>query len=213
MLAVWGCRDCENVRCGMLPDFPNLKREVALGFKRLLRVEVRRRTPLAAIGVQKAWEGDKIGTVDKDGKWQTKEYEETTGNVPLDKRKVKDLGIGALPEFAQDYAEQVAEAHAKAFYKAADEAAASGSGAAAKGEGPLTMDTFLTCLDAMFMDFDDNDEPIGIEIHRPAQFAESDKAMLALWEKDPVFKARFDAIITKKREEWRARESNRKLVD
>jgi hypothetical protein len=32
------------------------------------------------------------------------------------------------------------------------------------------------------------------------------------WEQDPEFKAKLDAIIERKREEWRDREANRKLV-
>ena len=33
------------------------------------------------------------------------------------------------------------------------------------------------------------------------------------WEKDPTIKAEYERIIAVKREEWRDREANRKLVD
>lgn len=77
----------------------------------------------------------------------------------------------------------------------------------------LTKEVFLDALRRITVSFRENGEidPPSIIMH--PDLWEKIKDDVATWENDPEFKRQHEQIIQQKREEWRARESNRKLVE
>ncbi len=75
------------------------------------------------------------------------------------------------------------------------------------------IDMLLEALESIDIDFDNMGNPSSLSVIIPPQIAEKMKNDLPNWEKDPEHNARYEEIISRKRIEWRDRESNRKLVD
>lgn len=78
---------------------------------------------------------------------------------------------------------------------------------------PLTQELFLQTLEKMNFDFDENGNwnPPTIIMH--PDFWEAKKDEMKSWEADDEFQSKQKKIIEKKKDEWRDRENNRKLVD
>jgi hypothetical protein len=77
------------------------------------------------------------------------------------------------------------------------------------GTRRLTKDAFLEALDHLLVSFDKHGNPSRPTLLIPPELAEE----VSTWEQDPDFANRYSQIIERKREEWRDRESCRKLVD
>lgn len=81
------------------------------------------------------------------------------------------------------------------------------------GERPFTKELFLKGIDSIELSFDESGKPVMPTVIMHPKLWETIKDDVKIWEQDPEFKARFNQIIERKREAWRARESRRKLVD
>ena len=73
---------------------------------------------------------------------------------------------------------------------------------------PLTQDAFFTMLERVDMEFGPDNLPTSVWHTTPA-LAE----VIRKWDDDPAFRSRYEELLDRKRNEWRDRESNRKLVE
>jgi hypothetical protein len=83
------------------------------------------------------------------------------------------------------------------------------------GGQPFSAELYLKMLETVQINFDSQGRPDISSTHlvmQPDQAAQVEP-LLAQWEVDESFQRRYREIMLKKREEWRDRESNRKLVD
>jgi len=79
---------------------------------------------------------------------------------------------------------------------------------------PFSKELFLAALSKIEINFDEaTGEPTGPGLVIPEQRAAEFFKEIASWESDTAFQAAFDAIMAGKKEEWRARESSRRLAD
>ena len=81
--------------------------------------------------------------------------------------------------------------------------------------GELTQHNFLEVFRRVQMDFDPETlqpKPGFVWVMHP-DMAASITPKVKEWERDPAFNAEYERIMAMKREEWRDREANRKLVD
>lgn len=74
----------------------------------------------------------------------------------------------------------------------------------------FTFEEYLELLKRVDIRFDGSGKAVMPTWEPPNREVEE---RIAAWLLDPILRLRFDAIIDNKREEWRARESDRKLVD
>jgi hypothetical protein len=71
----------------------------------------------------------------------------------------------------------------------------------------------MDMLETMPIDFDRSGKPkMPTVVLHPDMFR-SIEPKLREWEKDPELRARREAMLARKKEEWRVRESRRRLVD
>ena len=77
---------------------------------------------------------------------------------------------------------------------------------------PFHPSMFHEALRKMWVDFDESGQAILPTIVMHPDMFKAIGPKLKEWEADKNLKAEFDAVIAQKREEWRARENNRKLV-
>lgn len=83
------------------------------------------------------------------------------------------------------------------------------------GGQPFSADLYFKMLETVHIDFDSYGRPDTSGVHLVMHPDQSEHVQLLMtkWQADESFQSRYREIMLKKREEWRDRESNRKLVD
>ena len=132
----------------------------------------------------------------------------------LNREEMKRFDSKVLLEKLTEFANQIGQAQTQHLLKAAEKAADS-VGNVVHACGELTPEKYLEVFRQVEMDFDAQTlqlKPGFVWVMHP-DMAASVVPKVKEWEKDPAFKAEYEQIMTMKREEWRDREANRKLVD
>ena len=77
------------------------------------------------------------------------------------------------------------------------------------------MDLYFKLLETVQIDFDSHGRPdiSGTQLVMHPSQAERVQSVMTQWQTDESFQRRYRETMLRKREEWRDRESNRKLVD
>ena len=132
----------------------------------------------------------------------------------LNREEMKRFDLNALQQKLTEVANQIGRAQTQKMMEAVGEAAGAVGNVVNTG-GELTQDKFLEVLRRVEMDFDPQTfqpTPGWVWVMHP-DMAASVIPKVEEWENDPVFNAKRERILVVKREEWRDREANRKLVD
>jgi hypothetical protein len=199
----------------MLPDFPKLK-------ERLLRLawfEHRGRIQadelIGAIRAVPYHEGRGFATGDVDGYVEHTEPEVRAFSYEIERDAIIDRGVDALREsLAKATALQLQAMHEMLLRKAGEATERVGNKVDAGGQ-PFSAELYFQMLETVQIDFDEVGRPdiSGRRMVMHPDQAERVRALMEQWEKDESFQQRYRDIMLKKREDWRDRESNRKLVD
>jgi hypothetical protein len=87
------------------------------------------------------------------------------------------------------------------------------TGNVVNAEGTLTPDVFFVAIEKIWIEFDSDGKPrLPTMVIHPQQ-AEDWKRLNELMDADPANTRRMEKLMSRKKEEWRERESSRKLVD
>jgi hypothetical protein len=87
------------------------------------------------------------------------------------------------------------------------------TGKVVDAKGELSPQVILEALEKIDMEFDDTGKPKHLAIVLYPNQIQKFLKSAALWAKDPEYLKAYNELMRKKREEWRAREDSRKLVD
>ena len=199
----------------MLPDFTKVKTRANRDLLRWVRKQIPAVTPLLqGVGTFQQHEG-KIGKiVHADESEDSIDYQPASSEFVLNREEMKRFDLKALQQKLTEVANQIGRAQTQKMLEAVGEAAGS-VGNVGNAGGELTSDKFLEVLRRVEMDFDPQTlqpKPGWVWVMHP-DMAASVVPKVNEWEKDPVFNAKRERIMVVKREEWRDREANRKLVD
>ena len=199
----------------MLPDFPLLKQDIVTLI--LVPAFDRARLEDPLLGNIKSTiqhEGDRSSYQTVEGKIKDQPYQQFHEDMAILPEDVvdKDLEymIEKFSEMGLNAATQLAQYSFSFINSVIDE---TGNSIDAKGR-PVTPDLILEALEKIPIDFD---EKTGLARFptfyiNPSQKEVFQKA-IADATADKNFKVRFDKMVERKKEEWRDRENNRKLVD
>lgn len=199
----------------MVPDFPNLKKDI---FNRILLPafnEARQTDPLLGnLKYTNHYEGNEIAYLTEEGKEEQQEYVSMGSEwqiLPSDVitkpfdffiEKFRQMGIEASSQMAQH------------SFRVINEAVESVGNVVQANNEPMSLDLFLQMINKILIDFDDDTEspemPI-IYVH-PSQTLQVKKLMEDA-KNSPEFDKKFKSLMETKKKEWRDREANRKLVD
>ena len=199
----------------MLPDFKRVKDRANRDLLRWVRQQVPAVAPLMqGVSTVSQHEG-KVGMiVRRDQSEASIEFCPVSGEFVLTREDMKNSDLKAIREKLLEVARQIGQDQTRQMLKMAGEAAESVGNVVDAG-GELTPDKFLDVFRKVQMDFDPQTLQPGPDfmfVMHP-DLAASVVPKVKEWEKDPSFKAEHERIIAVKREEWRDREANRKLVD
>jgi hypothetical protein len=196
----------------MLPDYPRPKGLAkALHMKRFFDARQAQLNPFASAPVNVMHEGDRAAIQRENGSIDEVTFEQMQTERTVDVSKIEQLDheaiVGELEDMARDIARQE---NAYAYEKI--NAAVESVGNVIDAGGPLTEDAFFDALEKMWMEFDAAGRPVYPTIVCHPDVQETWTTLLQRIETEPALRARHDALIEAKKEEWREREGARKLV-
>lgn len=197
----------------MLPDFPKLRAEVHEQILTALRRRIDNIDPiLSKVRRFTQHEGRSMRYERIDAPPAESGPEEITAPFQVLLSDVPDLVGRKLHDKLEEMAQELAKQQAKMFFRRVAETCDEvGNSIHANGQ-PLTAERILEMLERVQMNFGPDGKPTGEFVIHPDMAPAVKKAGEEL-ERDPELKRRHDEIVRRKREEWVARESNRKLVD
>jgi hypothetical protein len=199
----------------MLPDFPRLK-------ERLLRLtwfEHRGRIQaddlMGAIRTVPYFEGRGVATGDVDGHVEHTKAEVMAFPYEVRRSAIIERGLDAFREsLAEASALQIQAMHETLPRKVGEATERVGNQVDGGGE-PFSAELYFQMLETVQIDFDELGRPdiSGVRLVMHPDQGERVRVLMDKWQQDETFQKRYLGIILRKRDEWRDRESNRKLVD
>jgi hypothetical protein len=198
----------------MLPDFPTQKAKLFKFWTGYLQLKQREYLGHFAIAPSYTHhEGNRWTIQREDGTSSESTYRNIGAEMSIPTDEVPNLTpdriAKELDSLAEKLARQMRQGIIESLNQATDQA---GTRVDAKGSPP-TKELFIEVLDRMLLLFDKDGNLIPPAIVMHPRIWETHGEEMKNWEQDPEFSVRYEEIVERKREEWRARESRRKLVD
>jgi hypothetical protein len=197
----------------LFPDFPALKKELTKRLARGAQALAEGEPLLRNVKSFVQHEGDRTLLIREDRSESlirfdtpiTTEVSYTADDI----RQGGDASVRAMRHMGEQLGEGMGKRMFDALHKAVDEV---GNAVDAKGQ-PFGVDILIEALEKMDFSFSKNGEwrPPTIVVH-PDTY-KSSQVQIEAANADPLVKARIDALVEEKREEWRAREARRTLAD
>jgi hypothetical protein len=190
----------------MLPDFPKTRSELeamVVSQIKLRANEIFVVTKLIQEFTQH--EGRQHQLPGPTGEFQKSEYESVGAEVLLKPEAVRDTNTAGLAQYMEGIASDLAKKHSEAFYRVLDKSLEQGHNSVGRLQGLPTQEEALELVEKIDW------SPNAVFVAHP----DMAKQMGALWEdwkRDRTFMKKHEEIQARKKEEFRARESNRKLV-
>ena len=201
----------------MLPDFPKSRKELSEKLRLHLRLRVQSTSPWAALGREftqhegRAFSYEQI--IDESKRIVETGFEEMVVPIRVEFKDIPDLVGEALLRKLDELADNIAEQTSRLGQRRLTEATQVAGTAIDAGGQPFTQELFLQSESARDWEFDHlTGQQEGVYIAHP-QTAERMHKLWQEWEKDSAFMKRIAELKARKYEEWRDRESRRKLVD
>jgi hypothetical protein len=198
----------------MLPDWPEIKQELAdLQLRQTMKAAAEKGPIAAELPHFVMHEGDKMTFETADGDIRELELERVEAKyvIPLD--SVSSQSLEAALKHASDMGSQMAKQMSDHLLATLDEAVGSAGNVVDAGGRGFSFLLLLQLFEKLQVDFDDFEQPYLPTMLVPPKMTEVAGATLRAVSEDRVLSTLWMAALSKKREEWRARESHRKLVD
>lgn len=197
----------------MLPDFLKVKEKLKIMIDYKLKHAILSNLgPLAEIPESIHFEGNSSITYYADGTQSETDSVEISSQLKIELEELEEMTPEGVHEKIDHLAQEMAKKQAMHFYKTINETAEE-AGTVVDAEGAqFSMDLFFEVIEKIDIDFDENGDPIGLMVAMSPELYHSAAKVIEQAENDPEINKRLDAIMERKREEWRVRESNRKLV-
>ena len=201
----------------MLPDFPKSRKELRERLLYLMKMRVQEVSVFASMGQQFTQHEGRGFTYEQ----VTDEGKRTVESGFEELRMPMEFRLADVPKFVdevrlaklREYADDIARQQSKLAYKVLDEASERAGTAIDAGGQPLTKELFLKSEEVREMDFDPVTGKVeGVYIAHPDTAAAMHRWWQE-WEQDKEFMKKVNEIRARKYEEWRDRESRRKLVN
>lgn len=198
----------------MLPDYPTVKRKLATKMQDQLKQEFAQRLGfLNGIDRSIVFEGSRSKIVREDGSVQESDFQEISTALSISTKELESLTPEQMRVKIENAADELAQKQSSlAFETIRKEVEKVGNSFDAKGQ-PFTAELFLDGLENIEMDFDpvSNKPRLPTLVANPVNIPRMQQELKRL-DDDPECRRRFKEIIDRKRSDWVARESSRKLV-
>ena len=196
----------------MLPDFPNIKKDI---YKKLIApyMKVMKSNYLGAmsqIPERKIHEGSNSLMVRSDGTEETMKPKEMSGEFSYNNSDVKDMIPEDVFRKIDGAIKQMCTEISNDIIGKIETACEETGNVVSANKERFSVEHYFKLLEKIEINFDDNNNPVlpDVLIGDPTIVAEELKKI----GEDKTLRKRLENIINRKREEYNARESNRELV-
>ena len=197
----------------MLPDFPKVKARLETMLKyEMEQARLSHMGVFAEIPTSVVVEGNNTVIIREDGSVEKVELKEARVKQEIKFTEVEEMThemvLHKIDEVAKEMAEQMTRFAYEELNRTTDE---TGNVISADGK-PFSIEMLFEMLEKMDLDFDEAGNPSGtMFVAHPNLFPAIAKA-ISQAEANPETAKRAQGLMDQKREEWRVRENNRKLV-
>ncbi len=199
----------------VLPDFREIKEKLQRFLILRLRDQVKKRDPvLAMIRTTQQHEGRRHVYSTDEGKQRSSDYQPTIAEITINQHETVDWGMEHIVRRIDEMADQMIGQIVPNMFATLRQVTEETGNVVSGGGKPYSFEIFLETIEKIQMEFDDvTGEPQFPTMFVGPQLWERIRTMLPEWEQNDEYKARFRAVIARKKAEWDDREGNRKLVD
>lgn len=197
----------------MLPDYPNIKREISQVLTEYLQTRILQRSAhMDGIAKSIIHEGGKSTIVRASGETDEIDIKTASGEAPITEDELKTMDLGGIRQKLDAIAEEMASQQAEHFFDVLVDAT-NKTGNVVDGKGnPLTNELLLEVLEKMPIEFNEDGTHSDLRIVVGPDSEETIKKLMEEFDNDPVLKDQYDRLMKRKREEFNAREASRILV-
>ncbi len=197
----------------MLPDIPKLKNRLYELLMLALEQERFQASPILSMTPKHPiMEGNKAFLVREDGVREEIRMKHSESSIEYDIRDISKLTIDEMYQRYRDAIQKiVVEQHAHYLQELEEAVQKVGNVVDAKGKEP-SPDIILEAFEKISVDFDELGRPRWPTLIVGGEMEEKMKQIQDQFDREP-YKSQWELLVEKKREEWRARESRRTLVD
>ena len=197
----------------MLPDFIKVKDKLQkMHAYQMEQAYLSHMGPLANVPVSMIFEGNKTVAVREDGSVEERNLEEVTAELEVRLEEVEKMSPDTAAGKIYGVTEEMVGKLKTSFFNEIGRSAEEVGNVVSAGGELFSIDMYFEMLEKIEIDFDEAGNPGQIICPvNPKLWTSVAKAILKA-KGNPEADRRYQAIMERKREEWRARESNRKLV-
>ena len=197
----------------MFPDFLKTKEKL----QKMLDYEMQKARlfhmgPLAVVPESTIFEGNKTVVVREDDSIDEENLKSIAVKLEVKFDEVEKMNHEMVLDKINRAAEEMAGKLKTLSFEQIGKAAEEVGNVASAGGKPFSIDLFFEMLEKIHIDFDEAGNPSQLMCPVNPQLFPSIAETISQAKADPANDRRYEAIIERKREEWRVRESNRKLV-
>ena len=193
----------------MLPDFLKTKEKLKIMIdSERKKSELLHRGAFADTSKSNLFEGDEVILIQADGSSDEVKMEKAEVKIEIKLEEIEEMTHEKVLDKIDTMAREMAGKIAKSLYDTMSEAAEKGGNVISVDGKSLSIDLLLKEVEKMHLSFDEEGQPSGITFVAQSDPTTSIDDIWLQIKSHP----RFPSIMEQKREEWYARESNRKLV-
>jgi hypothetical protein len=198
----------------MLPDFPALKAKLGKRLYLLFRAKAAASIPLLAqIQVVALREGNRCSYETEDAEIKDCSPKETKVEFEIPDPSNPAYDLQELVNNIEDAAVEMSRKQMKMMFTVVGEATESVGNVLDAKNQPISAEMILQMWETMQIDFDDEGKPILPKLVFHPKQEERVKEQYGRIDSEPELRKRRDEILSRQKEAWRDRESDRKLVD
>lgn len=197
----------------MLPDFVVLKSEI----NEILNLFMVKRFKYYSTGIQdipkeQLFEGTGMAIRRSSGEIDESDFFQSSIEFSVSFDEVPNLSLNDVLARLDNAAKEMADKVQKTFYlKMNEDLDRLGRTVDHKGK-PFSAETILEALESIQIEFNSDGKHNDLQIYIAPQLEEAAKKAFSDLETDPTLKKRHEELMMLKREDWRARETSRRLV-
>lgn len=197
-----------------LPSYRSLRNDINQIIEFSSRLGMAQRMSIFG-GMQKMvqHEGDGAKFIYPDGSEDFTEYKEVVSERIITDEELMDMKLEDVLGMAQNLGNDIGDKKAKGIFQSVGEATKkTGNTVDSKGE-KFSIELFFETLSKIDIDFDEEGNPQMPTMYIHPSMADRVREVMANDTNTPEHDKLYNELIAKKKEEWNARESRRKLVD
>ncbi len=197
----------------MLPDFLKTKERLEIMLDLAFRQShLSHLGPIACVPVSLYFEGNRTILIRADGSVEEMNPRQAKTELQVNTKEFEKMNEATVFNKIDSAAEEMAGQQAKSFYEEVGKAAEEVDNVVSADGQPFSMDIFFEGLEKIDIDFDEEGNPSNLMCPVNPKLFPSVKKVIEDAKSDPEIDKRFETLMERKKDEWRVRESNRKLV-